>query len=95
MINQSQPSDADFQLIPESVKANLDDEKISAPSLTFTQDAWRRLKKNKSAMVSMVILILFFILAFGSSFFETHNPNTQNPAATNLPAKIPGSQFRD
>lgn len=85
-----QPVATDFQVISADEKKHLDDEKISAPSLTFTQDAWRRLKKNKSAMVSMVILLIFFVLAFGSGIFETHNPNAQNPAVTNLPAKVPG-----
>lgn len=68
----------------------LDSEKIAAPSLTFVQDAWRRLKKNKGAVISMWILILFFILAFGSILWSPHNPNAVNPQFANLPPKWPG-----
>ncbi len=41
-------------------------------------------------MICLVILIILFILAFGSGFFETHNPNATNPNLANLPPKIPG-----
>jgi len=33
-------------------------ERISKPSLSFWQDAWLRIRKNKAAIVSIVILIL-------------------------------------
>ncbi|MBT9671972.1 ABC transporter permease subunit [Secundilactobacillus kimchicus] len=71
---------------------HLDSEKISAPNLTFMQDAWRRLKKNKSAVIAMVILILFFIMAI-LSFFPSvlpHQPNAINTQYANLPPKWPG-----
>lgn len=39
---------------------------IVRPNLTYWQDAWRRLKKNKVAMVSLVVLIvLAFLVLFG------------------------------
>ena len=50
-------------------------EKITTPSLSFWQDAWRRLRQNKIAMLgiwAMVILIVFSILA-PSSFFAFKN----------------------
>ena len=33
-------------------------------SVSYWSDAWRRLRKNKVAMVAMVILILIFLFAF-------------------------------
>ena len=33
------------------------------PSLTYWQDAWRRLKKNKMSMVGLVGIILIIIFA--------------------------------
>ena len=33
-------------------------EKIEKPALSFMQDAWRRLKKNKLAVVSLYLLAL-------------------------------------
>ena len=75
---------------PISINDNLDREKISAPSLNFLQDSWRRLKKNKGAVISLVLLIIITILAFGSTWVSPHDPTKQNPKYINLPPKIPG-----
>lgn len=32
-------------------------DKIEKPSLTFLQDGWRRLKQNKTAMLSMIVIV--------------------------------------
>lgn len=68
----------------------IDNEKIAAPSLTFVQDAWRRLKKNKGAFISLWVLVAIFILAFGSPILAPHSATEQNVEYTNLPPKIPG-----
>lgn len=75
---------------PISINDNLDREKISAPSLNFLQDSWRRLKKNKGAVISLILLIIVTILAFGSTWVSPHDPTKQNPKYINLPPKIPG-----
>lgn len=75
---------------PVVVDSNLDREKISAPSLTFMQDSWRRLKKNKGAVISLIILALVTFLAFGSIVVSPHDPTKQNAKYINLPPKIPG-----
>lgn len=56
---------ADFQYIgPDKSEA----EQIYKPSLTYWQDAWRRLKKNKVAMFFLIfLLITTFIAIFGQS----------------------------
>ncbi|MDU1413148.1 MAG: ABC transporter permease [Clostridium sp.] len=41
---------------------NLDAEGILRPSMTYWQDAWRRLKKNKVAIVSLVLLAIMCVL---------------------------------
>lgn len=41
---------------------NLDAEGILRPSMTYWQDAWRRLKKNKVAMVSLILLGLIVLM---------------------------------
>lgn len=83
------PEDS-FKRITADDRAALDSEKIAAPSLTFAQDAWRRLKKNKGAWVSLIVLAIVFIMAFGSLIVSPHNPNAVNPSYANLPSKIPG-----
>lgn len=65
-------------------------EKIAAPSLNFLQDSWRRLKKNKSAVVSLIVLILIALISIGSIWFSPHDPTKPNVVYTNLPPRIPG-----
>lgn len=79
----------DFQAL--EVKEELDAEKIAAPSLTFTQDAWRRLKKNKGAVISLFIILFMIVVAFGSTPFVNRDTLVKSqPQYANLPAKIPG-----
>ena len=68
-------------------------EKISAPSLTFMQDAIRRLKQNKVAVVSLFVLLIIIIAAALAPVIAPHNPNTQNVAYANLPPKIGDGQL--
>ncbi|KAF1304422.1 ABC transporter permease [Enterococcus saccharolyticus] len=65
-------------------------EKIAAPSLNFIQDAWRRLRKNKAAVISMVLLGLVILISIVSIFWSPFDPTKQNIAYTNLPPRIPG-----
>ena len=68
-----------------------DNEKIAAPSLTFTQDVWLRLKKNKGAVVSLIVILLMVIVAFGSTpFINKSTLVKSHPQYANLPAKVPG-----
>jgi len=60
MNNPLQLSEKDFQRIP---KASLDAEAIARPSITYWQDAWRRLKQNPVAMTSLVFLIIIILSA--------------------------------
>ncbi|MEZ0536260.1 ABC transporter permease [Caldicellulosiruptoraceae bacterium PP1] len=44
-------------------KSEKDAETIVRPSMTFWQDAWRRLKMNKVAMVSLWAIVIMFLIA--------------------------------
>ncbi|WP_077368499.1 ABC transporter permease [Anaerosalibacter sp. Marseille-P3206] len=50
-----------FEIIGKD-KASYD--KIVRPSLTYWADAWRRLKENKLAIVSLIILLAVVVMAF-------------------------------
>ncbi|MBU5292906.1 ABC transporter permease [Anaerosalibacter bizertensis] len=50
-----------FQRIGKDEK---DYDKIVRPSLTYWADAWRRLKENKLAIMSLIILIVVVVMAF-------------------------------
>lgn len=89
--------DADFTLV--GLQDTASQEKISKPSLTFTQDAWRRLKQNKLAVVSAWFLVFLIIAAAISTIFvpqKDANYFNSDQVATykNLPPKtglpIPG-----
>lgn len=64
---------------------NVDSDEILRPNMTYWQDAWRRLKQNKVAITSLIILILIALFTiFGpmiSAFkFEETNTDIINQA---------------
>lgn len=65
-------------------------EKIAAPSLTYAQDSWRRLRQNKVAMISLVLLLVIAIIAMFAPIFAPYHYAQQRPSFANLPPKIPG-----
>lgn len=68
-------------ILPEEKDA----EKITRPSLTFMQDGWRRLKRNKVAIVSMVVIIIIILGAILIPNFWEHSYYQQNLKMGNLP----------
>lgn len=60
-------------------------EKIERPSLTFWQDGWRRLKSNKTAIFSLVIIIIITLGAIFIPFFWKYDYKTQNLDLANIP----------
>jgi oligopeptide transport system permease protein len=52
-------------------------ESIIRPSLTYWQDAWRRLRSNKMAMVGLVVLILLILLAIIAPMVSKFDYETQ------------------
>ncbi|MFV8211795.1 ABC transporter permease [Streptococcus pluranimalium] len=71
-------------------------EKIEKPALSFFQDAWRRLKQNKLAVVAMWFLIFLMIFSLASTLFvKQKDANSFNSKEVtiyrNLPPKISDS----
>lgn len=62
-----------------------DSEKIEKPSLTFLQDGWRRLKKNKTAMVSMVLILMLILGAILIPYFWPYSYEEQTLTLSNTP----------
>lgn len=60
-------------------------EKIEKPSLTFLQDGWRRLKQNKTAMLSMIVIIILVLGAILIPFFWKYSYEEQNLTLSNIP----------
>lgn len=65
-------------------------ERIATPSLSFLQDSWRRLKKNKVAVISMSFLAVIIFISIITIWVSPHNPTKQNVSYINLPPRIPG-----
>ena len=65
-------------------KDNVRMESISRPSLSFWQDAWRRLKKNRVAMVALGVIIVLILFAFIGPKFIPYTYSQQIRGAENL-----------
>ncbi|MCC3377347.1 ABC transporter permease [Cohnella sp. REN36] len=57
---------------------------ILRPSLSYWQDAWRRLKKNKLAMIALVVLIIIAVLAIVVPLVSGYDYKTQDTKSINL-----------
>lgn len=62
-----------FEVVGENI---FESEKISRPLLTYWQDAFIRLKKNKIAMMALCILMVFILLAIFAPIFSKYNYKT-------------------
>lgn len=55
MVGEQRTND-DFVIIGKNLKRM---ESISRPSLSYWKDAWRRLTKNKIAILSLVLIFIY------------------------------------
>ena len=60
------------------------------PALGFLGDSWRKLRKNKVAVVCMIVLGVIILLAALAPVLAPYPPNEQQLIYRNLPPKIPG-----
>jgi oligopeptide transport system permease protein len=65
-------------------------ELIAKPSLNFWQDSWLRVRKNKGAVVCMVILVILIIMSFVGPLISPYAYDTQTTKYNNLPPRIQG-----
>ncbi|MDN5708746.1 MAG: ABC transporter permease [Planococcus sp. (in: firmicutes)] len=79
------PQDA-FTRIPRDTQ---EAEKISKPSVSFWQDAWRSLKKNKGAIISLILFGLIVLMSLIGPIISPYEPNDQTITHANLPPRVP------
>jgi len=82
--NSVDTSKEKFQILP---MASGDSEKILRPSMTYWQDAWRRFKKNKLALVALIMLclVVFFTIfgpAISGNQFDELNRKNKNETSS-------------
>jgi len=75
----------DFAFVDASEKLN--NEQIRK-NLTYWSDAWRRLKKNKVAIVGLITIILIIIFAIFGPLFTNYSYSDQVKGFTNLPPRL-------
>lgn len=62
---------------------------VVRPSLTYWQDAWVRLSKNKVALISLGVILLYIVLAIVGPYMTPYDFKSNNPDATDL---LPNAQ---
>ncbi|MDF2504882.1 ABC transporter permease [Clostridium sp.] len=63
---------------------NNNSEEMVRKNVTYWQDAWRRLKTNKIAIISLFLLIVIIILAFIGPIMRSFGTNDVNSSIQNL-----------
>lgn len=58
-------------------------ESISRPNISYWQDAWRRIRKNKVAFWALLIIILYILMAIFVPLFSKNNFAEQDSNAMN------------
>lgn len=74
--------DKRFELADQS---KLDADEVVRPNISYWQDAWRRLKKNKLAMLSMGVLLILFVMSVIGPSISGQNYTTLMPEIKNSP----------
>ncbi len=75
-------TDDSFNPATENEKENFIETK---ESVTYWQEAWRRFKANKVAMISLIIIAIIVIFAFIGPLFSPYDYSTQIRGSENLP----------
>ena len=65
------------------------------PSLTYWQDAWRRLKQNKLSVIGMFTVVLILLFGFVGPKFRTYSYSDQVNKYKNLPPRLELYQIKD
>ncbi len=69
----------------QSVGRQIDPSKsIARPQTSYWQDAWRRLKKNKPALISFFLIIFIILTAIIGPFFSPYSYSDQSVIYQNL-----------
>ena len=58
------------------------------PSLTYWQDAWRRLRKNKLSVLGMIAVVLILLFGFVGPKFTDYSYSDQVNKYKNLPPRL-------
>lgn len=71
------------ELFEPLIRNSTEADKITAPSTTYWSDVWRRLKKNRLAVLGLVLIVLLALLAIFGPFISGYSYEEQNLYETN------------
>ena len=63
-------------------------EAIGGPSLTYWQDCWHRLCRNKTALLSMVVVVIVVLSAIFGPMFWPYSYEEQDLRYANIPPEL-------
>ncbi|WMJ88177.1 ABC transporter permease [Anaerocolumna sp. MB42-C2] len=63
-------------------------ESISRPNLSYWQDAWRRIKKNRVAFFSLMLMIFYILFAIFAPIFSPYDFAKQDASSINAPFSL-------
>ncbi|WP_026884585.1 ABC transporter permease [Clostridium akagii] len=63
---------------------NNNSDEIVRKNITYGEDAWRRLKENKVAMFSLVLLVIIAFMSIIAPYLRSFGVNGVNPLTTNI-----------
>lgn len=75
-----------FELSPGDINET---EAITRPSLTFWQDARKRLFKNKGAMFGLTMIVIIVLMSIFAPVFSKYKYDQQNLSHAKVPPKMP------
>jgi oligopeptide transport system permease protein len=76
-------NDNEFQIVGKQLEQM---ETITRPALSYWEDAWLRIKKNRIAFFSLILIVLYVLMAVFVPILSPYNYAEQNPS--NLSAGI-------
>ncbi|MBP3039863.1 ABC transporter permease [Bacillaceae bacterium Marseille-Q3522] len=82
----------DNLFVPEPFTEHADDKTDDIPQI-FLSDAWNRLRQNKGAFISIILIILLTVLSIIGPIFSGYTYSDQNLAHANLSPKVPGLEW--
>jgi oligopeptide transport system permease protein len=85
-VNPALPFDTEEEGLFERIKlAEEEKNKVVRPSLTYWQTAWIKLRKNKVAIIALILLIIYVSAAIIAPIASPYSHKTNNVESMNLP----------
>ncbi|HLR15864.1 MAG TPA: oligopeptide ABC transporter permease [Bacillota bacterium] len=78
---------------PDPIVGKEETQVSDTPQLSFWKDAWIRLRRNKGAVISIVLLLFITIMAFVGPMMNEYTYKDQQIAHSHLPPKVVGLEW--